>query len=88
MKLQNGNPILYAVVEGILDYCKENLKLDSTRETKILTQLTPTVTQDLASEIEIQSGNCLQDRRSIFQAHIAKISKKEDVSYFNSQKLY
>lgn len=79
---EKNNEILYTIVEGILKFCKENLKIISSKQIKSTTILSEKVAEDYCCNIEIKSGDCLEDRKSIFQAHIAMITSKEDVRNF------
>ncbi|KAI0978483.1 hypothetical protein GJ496_008267 [Pomphorhynchus laevis] len=82
---------VYAIASGIYEYCKEFVNSETEDDEKQNDKnvkgqkenVEDTTDQNLlqheVKEIEINHGELMHDRKSIFQAHLAKVDSKDDI---------
>jgi len=76
-----GESLVYLWVEEIRSYLqkREDIQMEQKDETDTVIMKQVEVVRDLSSCPEIVTGDVLEDRRSVFQGHVAKVNSVDEV---------
>lgn len=80
----DGQSVLHQLIEAARDSLNVNVLHDEELdgEEDFDASSSQNLTEPNSKKLVITSGSPLQDRKSVFQAHLAKVYNREDVNYF------